>query len=184
MPVDLTDLMDDYGRRSKDVGTTHKQNLGRLASWTQMGARFGGVGAGVGAAAAGIAALMGKRAPTARTDFAVNDARDAISRAYQQYWGRQASEQDLQTHLQGQGWKPGDRWVGEQGLTSVLSAIANGEEARNRAAAMPTQGMNVPGSGLKAGQTGMAMTPQRQQLMDSLRQGTPNRAALLAQLKG
>jgi hypothetical protein len=176
--------MDDYGRRTKNVGTTHKQNLGRLASWTQMGARFGGVGAGVGAAAAGIAALMGKRAPTARTDFAVNDARDAITRAYQQYWGRMPTEQDLMTHLQGQGWKQGDRWVGEQGLTSVLSAIANGEEARNRATQMASQPQQSTGMGLKAGQTGMTMTPQRQQVMDSLRAGAPNRDALLAHLRG
>lgn len=129
-PTGILDLLSQYGRRSQGLGTTHGQNLSRLGDWTLTGAKFGGVGAGVGAAAAGIAALMGKRAPTARTDFGVRDAQDAVGKAYQQYLGRAASPDEIASHLRNQGLQGGDRWVGQQGLTSVLEAIKGSDEAR------------------------------------------------------
>jgi len=55
----------------------------------------------------------------------------------------------------------------------VLSQIRDSPEARARA----QQGQQPAGGGV--GSTGMAMTPDRQALMTSLRQGTPNRDALL-----
>ena len=149
-PVTIADLLDDYDRRTKNVGTTHGQNLSRLGSWTLTGAKFGGIGAGVGAAAAGIAALLGKRAKTARTDFAVGDARDAVGRAYQQFLGRQAAPEEIATHLQHQGYQgQGSRWVGEGGLNAVLQAIQGSDEAKQFAArAVPGMGTGVPGSGM------------------------------------
>jgi hypothetical protein len=64
------------------------------------------------------------RAATAQTDFTVADARDAIARAFTYYQGRQASPQEIDAVLAGQGLKPGDRYVGQGGLLNVLSVIA------------------------------------------------------------
>lgn len=69
------------------------------------------------------------RAPTANSDFSVSDARDAIARAFTYYQGRQASPQEIDALLASQGLKPGDRYVGEGGLLSVLSTIAGNNRA-------------------------------------------------------
>lgn len=92
----LSALTESYGRRGQTPGL------------------FGG---------AGLLQNAG-RASTAKTDFAVNDARDAITRAISYYQGRAASPQEVEQILKSQGWKPGDRWVGEAGLNGVLSQIA------------------------------------------------------------
>jgi hypothetical protein len=63
------------------------------------------------------------KAGSARTDLAVDDARNALARAFTYYQGRQASPQEIDQLLKSQGWKPGDRWVGQAGLNSVLSTI-------------------------------------------------------------
>lgn len=74
-------------------------------------------------------------ASSARTDYGVNDAYEMISRAYRDQLGREASSDEIWSQIRGQGWKPGDRWVGSRGLNAVLSSIANSQEAqayRNR----------------------------------------------------
>ena len=57
---------------------------------------------------------------SAPTDFSVSDAQQILSRAYAQAFGRSPSPQALDAAIRGQGWQPGDRWVGQQGLESVI----------------------------------------------------------------
>lgn len=176
-PAGILDLLSQYGRRSQDVGTTHGKNLSRLADWTLTGAKFGGVGAGVGAAAAGIAALIGKRAPTARTDFAAGDARNAVGQAYQQYLGRAASPAEIASHLRGQGLKAGDRWVGERGLRAVLEAIKGSDEAQQVQSRGP-QAQAPSGHPLQARQDRIQAAARQ------MTPGTTNLQALLQLLQG
>lgn len=61
-------------------------------------------------------------------DYTIADARSAVSKAIQVYQGRAASPQEVEQILASQGWKPGDRWVGQSGLSSVLSYIASGAQ--------------------------------------------------------
>jgi len=56
----------------------------------------------------------------------VADATTEIDQAISYYQGRKATPQEIDQILRAQGWEPGDRWVGEGGLMSVLSAIAGG----------------------------------------------------------
>lgn len=59
-------------------------------------------------------------------DYTIADARSAVSKAITTYQGRAATPQEVDQILGSQGWKPGDRWVGQGGLLSVLQVIANG----------------------------------------------------------
>lgn len=118
---------------------TDPMNYGRTAALS-LDANGNPVGPGAGSGMAGnpnaksvsdllasydhrpVGMLSGK-AGSAKTDLAVEDARNAISRAFTYYQGRPASPQEIEALLQSQGWKPGDRWVGQAGLNSVLSTL-------------------------------------------------------------
>lgn len=127
------DLTDQYGRRFEGAGPGIKGGAVRGAGY---GAFAGPVGAGIGAAAGAIIGAATRNATSAYSDFSSQDAADAVGRAYQQYLGRPASEQEIRDQLVGQGWNPtgGDRWVGEKGLFSVLGSIKNSPEAQAYAA--------------------------------------------------
>ncbi len=57
-------------------------------------------------------------------DYAVADARAAVAKAIKLYQNRDATPGEIDTVLRSQGWKPGDRWVGQAGLVSVIGALA------------------------------------------------------------
>ncbi|HEX5010214.1 MAG TPA: hypothetical protein VFY71_07420 [Planctomycetota bacterium] len=130
------DLTDQYGRRFEGTGGGIGSNAVRYAGY---GAAGGPIGMGVGALAGAIVGAATKNAPSAYTDFSVEDAADAIGKAYQKYLGRPASEEEIRNQLIGQGWDPngGDRWVGEKGLrgdAGVLAQIRDSDEAKQFAA--------------------------------------------------
>lgn len=124
------DLTDSYGRRFEGAGPG-------TAGGAVKGAGYGtmvmpGIGTAIGA---GVGALIGaatRNAPSAYSDFAVEDAATAVGDAYQKYLGRAASEDEIRNQLVGQGWNPNDgsRWVGEKGLFSVLGQIRDSPEAQ------------------------------------------------------
>lgn len=113
-----------YDRRGGS-GSAGKQMAAGALTGAATGMNFGGpIGAGVGAGIGLLAGAVNKHAATAPKDFAVDDAREAIGRAIQYFQGRRATPQEIEQILVGQGWQAGDRWVGEGGLRSVLTAIA------------------------------------------------------------
>lgn len=77
---------------------------------------------------------IGRRAKGSEHDYSVENATTALQRAYQQLLGRQASPEEIQAQLAGQGLKPGDRWVGQSGLNSVLQSLIDSDEAKAYAA--------------------------------------------------
>ena len=126
------DLTDDYGRRFEGTGGGVASNAVRYAGY---GSAAGPIGMGIGAGVGALVGALTKNAPSAYTDFRVEDAADAIGKAYEKYLGRPASEEEIKNQLVGQGWNPtgGDRWVGEKNLTSaggVLDQIRNSPEAK------------------------------------------------------
>jgi hypothetical protein len=122
-------LTDDYGRRFEGTGGGIASNAVRYAGY---GAMAGPIGAGVGALAGAIKGAVTKNAPSAYTDFRVEDAADAIQKGYQEYLGRPASEDEIRTHLTNVGWdeKDGDRWTGEKALYHILGTLKNSDEAK------------------------------------------------------
>jgi hypothetical protein len=68
-------------------------------------------------------AWLHRKADTAPTDFSVADATEIIKSAYKDFNGRDATPEEVQAALAGQGLKPGDRWVGQSGIRGVLGHI-------------------------------------------------------------
>lgn len=125
----ITDYFAGYQRRNEGAGG--------VGSGAKTGAMMGAstlnpAAVGGGAVIGGIIGAFTKNAKTAMTDFSLADAKSIISNAYQQELGRPASQQDVDTHLQNIGWKPGHKWVGEQGMVQILNSIRG---ARGQAAA-------------------------------------------------
>jgi hypothetical protein len=56
-------------------------------------------------------------------DLSIADARQVIRNAYEQELGRTPSDEEVSTHLQNIGWRPGHRYVGEAGLYAILNSI-------------------------------------------------------------
>lgn len=148
----LMDAYDDpYTRRnegSPGVGAS-------AARGASIGSGAGPIGAGVGAAAGAIAALFSKNAPTAMTDFRIEDARQIISQAHRDALGRDITPQELDQTIRGQGWEPGDRWMGQDQLAYVLDQFAQ-HAAAEQAAQGPEQAV-TPTAAAASGPTRYAM---------------------------
>lgn len=56
-------------------------------------------------------------------DFDVGDAQTVLGNFYTNYLGHAAAPRDISAALRGQGLKPGDKYVGERGLNSVLQSL-------------------------------------------------------------
>lgn len=78
---------------------------------------------GAGAVIGGIAGAFTKHAKTAKTDKSVADARRIVAEMFRREAGREATPEEIEMALQGQGLKPGDRWVGRGGLESIASSL-------------------------------------------------------------
>jgi hypothetical protein len=118
-----------------------------------------GWGHALGAAAGAIGALFAKNAKTAVSDFAIEDARQIISRAHKDAFGRDITPEYLDQILQGQGWRPGHKWFGEGPLAYVLDQFASqapADRAETAAAnaAAANQGAGATPAGAAAGGTG------------------------------
>lgn len=155
----VEDLMAGYERRNEGAGGF----LSGAGKGAATGATIGSVvpglgtiaGGAIGGIVGGIGGLFTKNAKTAATDFAVEDARDMLNRGYQQYLGRPASADEINSQLAGQGWNAGrgDRWVGEAGMRSMLDILQNSEEARRYAG---TQSQPAGGRAYSQGSYGPA----------------------------
>jgi hypothetical protein len=67
----------------------------------------------------------------------VDDARKAITDAYTQFNGHAPDPAEVDTMIRGQGWKPGDRFVGSGGLNSVINSLRQNAETVKAATAAP-----------------------------------------------
>lgn len=94
-----------------------------------IGSVAGPIGAGAGAVIGGIVGAARKHAESAPTDFTVQDATAIIQNSYRDMFGRAATPDEVQAALTGQGWKQGDRYVGQQGLQGVLGHLAENAAA-------------------------------------------------------
>jgi hypothetical protein len=126
---DIADLEAGYQRRGGGTGGMFKGAVNGAGMGASV-APFTGPAApfviGGGALVGAIHGAATKHAKSAPTDFLVADATKAIQDAIRTYQGREAAHEEVQQILQGQGWSPGDRYVGEQGLSSVLRSIQQG----------------------------------------------------------
>lgn len=135
---DHGDLTDHLGRRMEGTGGGTHYNMIKyagMASNPALVAATLGIAPAAGAAFGAIKAAVTRNAPSAFTDFSVEDAAEAINAGYQKYLGRPASEEEIKANLVGQGWNPddGSRWVGEKGLRGqggVLDQIRDSPEAQ------------------------------------------------------
>jgi hypothetical protein len=95
-------------------------------------AATGGLSVAAGALGGAIKGAVTKNAPSAFTDFRVEDAADAIKAAYKGELGRDATDDEVMGMLVGQGWDPngGDRWVGEKGINYLLDHIRASPESQ------------------------------------------------------
>jgi hypothetical protein len=167
-------ITDKYQRRLQSAGPGI---LGGAVKGAGQGAQYGGwYGAGAGAVLGGVYGAAKKHAKTAYSDFLPNSARGAIADAYREYLGRDPEAGAIEGHLAGQGFKRGDKGVGEGGLNYVLSQIKNSPEAMQRGG-IPSGGINtgprapvnfspsaIPSSFLRPEQVQMLDETRRRQL--------------------
>lgn len=140
----ILDLYDDpYTRRG---GGTGGIGSGALTG-AGIGSVAGPIGAGVGAVVGGIIGAAKKHAQSAPTDFSVADAREVIRNGYRDMFGRDATDQEVDGALAGQGLKPGDHYVGEGGLRNVLGSLAMNANAERAATGQPPVSAATAGSG-------------------------------------
>jgi hypothetical protein len=128
------DLMGRYGRRHEGTGGGVHSGAIRgatMGSNPALLAATGGISAGVGALGGAIAALATKNAPSAYTDFAAGDGARGIQDAYQQFLGRQGSDEEILGHMRNVGFRPeqGHRWLGQDATFDILSAVRDSPEA-------------------------------------------------------
>jgi hypothetical protein len=123
------DYLDQYGRRFEGTGGGLASNAVRYAGY---GSAAGPIGAGVGALAGLIKGAASNNAPSAYTDFRVEDASQAIKDIYGKELGRAASDDEVLTHLKNVGFDPtgGDRWAGEKSTNYILDQIRASPEAQ------------------------------------------------------
>ncbi|HEX3058047.1 MAG TPA: hypothetical protein VHP62_01725 [Usitatibacter sp.] len=137
-----------YNRRG---GGTGGIGSGALTG-ASIGSTAGPIGAGVGAAVGAIVGAARKHAETAPTDFSVNDAREIVRGAWRDMFGREATDQEVNDALAGQGLKAGGEWVGQQGLMGVLGHLGENAAAERAAgggtAASATSAGATPGGAL------------------------------------
>src|SRR6185436_17867356 len=88
-------------------------------------------------------------AASAPTDFGVDDARAAITAKL----GETGGSEDVDSILKGQGWQPGDRYVGEAGLQGVFKNL-DANAAKRQAGAAPAA-LGAPAPATAPGPTAM-----------------------------
>lgn len=130
-----SEYLDDLGRRFQGTGGGINSNAVKYAGVVAnpaLTASTMGLNLAAGATYGAIKGAITKHAPSAYTDFKVEDAANAIKAEYKKELGRDASDEEVQSQLVGQGWDPkgGDRWVGEKGLNSVMDQIRASPEAQ------------------------------------------------------
>ena len=166
-------ITNKYQRRLQDAGPGYASAMINRAG---QGAQYGGwYGAAAGAAAGAVEAAIKKHAPTAYSDFKPQDMNGLITDAYRQYLGRDPEAGLVDNWMRGQGWKPGDKGVGQKQVFEELDSIKNSPEAQayaNRGIStaptnMPTQSFTpsaIPSSFLSPEKVAMIDDIRRRQL--------------------
>jgi hypothetical protein len=110
---------------------------------------------------------IGRRASGSQNDLSVDNAKQALGSAYQSILGRPGSDEEFMSHLQGQGLKSGDRWVGQPGLDAVINSLSQSPEfmARQEMGGKDTSQLDT--AGLKNDLMSGNFTP-RSPMSDSL----------------
>ena len=108
---------------------------GGIAGGALLGGQLGSWGGPIGTAAGTViggvlGGTVGKHAESAPSDFSIASATTAINLAYKQWLGRDPGPGEVEGHLQRIGWKPGEWWVGEQGLAAIINSIEQSGEAK------------------------------------------------------
>lgn len=143
--AEILDAYDDpYARRGGYGGSDPKRQAvagALLSSGNPYGMAAGAMGY--------LDAWLHRRAKTAPTDFMLADAQQIIRDAHRDFTGTDISPQELDMYIRGQGWEPGDRYVGEKGLRGVLDMVAQraAQTAPAAAAATPPGATTPPGAG-------------------------------------
>lgn len=128
--AEFGDLTDKYKRREAGPGSGIAANA---IDWGTKGMQYGGYyGAAIGAAAGAIRGAYTKKAKSAYSDFLPGDARGIVADAYRKYLGRDPEAGAVEGWMTGQGWKPGDKGVGQNAMFEKLEDIKNSPEARAR----------------------------------------------------
>ena len=119
----------DVSRRG-GPGDTHPWRTGAekaASTYVSTGGNY--YAAGAMGLIAGINAARNKHAETAPTDLAVDDARLVLAQAIKDELGRDPNPGEIDDILRGQGWHPGQRWVGQDNLIKVIDALhQNGQQ--------------------------------------------------------
>jgi hypothetical protein len=120
----------NYRRRREGAGGAGGGALKGLS----YGSVAGPLGMAGGAAIGAIAGAFTKNAKTAMSDFYLDDAKQILRDQSEALRGRPATEEEIDEAIAGQGWKPGNRWVGQESLDYILQQWAQqGEQARGDA---------------------------------------------------
>lgn len=100
------------------------------ASGAALGSMLPGPGTVIGAGVGALTGLLGKHAATAPSDVDVPTATNVLTQAIRQELGREPQPGEIARMLAMQGLKPGDQWVGEQGLTGLLATLRSQNSMR------------------------------------------------------
>lgn len=135
-PLSSDALVAGAPRRGGGTGGTASGALSGASTGSSIGSFVPGLGTlaggAIGALIGGIGGAITKHAASAPTDFLVDDARNAIAARVKETGG----PEDVDTILRGQGWKPGDRYVGQAGLEGVFRNL-DANAAKRAAGAAP-----------------------------------------------
>lgn len=118
-PAAPTDYLAGAERRGGGTGGVVKGAM----TGASMGSMVPGVGTAIGAGVGAIVGAATKHAKTAPTDVDVSTARNILTTAIQKELGRAPGPGEVDQLLAAQGLKPGDRWVGQGGLTGLINTI-------------------------------------------------------------
>lgn len=138
---EYADLIGKYRRREEGPGSGIAANA---VDWASKGAQYGGwYGAAIGAAAGAARGAITKKAKSAFSDFKPDDARTIIADAYRKYLGRDPEAGAVEDWMSGQGWKPGDKGVGQKHVLGKIAEIENSPEAMQKRGQIPGGGINT-----------------------------------------
>jgi hypothetical protein len=110
----------NYRRRREGAGGAGAEAMRGMKYGTALGPAGMAGGALIGA----IGGFMNNNAESAYSDFYLDDAKQILRDATEQMWGEPATDEQIEEAIVGQGWEPGDRWVGQESLDYILEQWA------------------------------------------------------------
>lgn len=120
----------NYRRRREGAGGAAKGAMKGFGYGAMTGNPLAMAG---GAVIGGIAGAFTKNAESAYSDFYLDDAKQVLRDWTRDNWGREATEDEIMGAIEGQGWKSGNRWVGQQSLDYILQQWAKQAQPRGAA---------------------------------------------------